>query len=165
MSDNQSVFSKRLKLARDSKGLTQYECADEARISKTTISDYETGKREPTLYNAKTIATILSVSLDWLCGLSDNYCEINNTVEAFALVLKVCNPKIEVNQNHSVLRFNKNTDNNHSYVISRFLEDYSEIENVNSKSNLSKEEYDKLIKDLLEKYKDFPDLPEYKIDK
>jgi hypothetical protein len=81
------------------------------------------------------------------------------------LVLKVCNPKIEVNQNHSVLRFNKNTDNNHSYVISRFLEDYSEIENVNSKSNLSKEEYDKLIKDLLEKYKDFPDLPEYKIDK
>lgn len=64
------IFSERLKSARAEKGLSQVELAKAVGVSAATISSYETvnGTKIPSLDKASTIAAVLEVSLDWLCG-------------------------------------------------------------------------------------------------
>ena len=52
--------------------LSQSELADLLGVQQPTISAYETGSVEPTLSKLVAIARECNVSLDWLCGLSDN---------------------------------------------------------------------------------------------
>ncbi len=68
---NSNVFAERLKKARTEKSLSQAELAEKVGVSTTTISSYEKSKdtKVPALDKAQTIAEILGVSLDWLCGL------------------------------------------------------------------------------------------------
>ena len=72
-----TIFAQRMKQAREEKGLKQNELAKAVGVTPTTISAYEKSDDEgngkkPTLENAQGIAKILGVSLDWLCGMSDN---------------------------------------------------------------------------------------------
>jgi len=75
--ENQLLFSKRLKEAREAKGLKQRELAERIGVSYQTVSSYEkadaSGKvKSPTLDNATAIAKELGVSLDWLCGIEES---------------------------------------------------------------------------------------------
>lgn len=69
------IFAERLRQTRQKNGLTQEELAKKSGVSKSTISLYENPDGEkgknPSLDNAMRIAESLGVSLDWLCGLSD----------------------------------------------------------------------------------------------
>lgn len=72
-----TVFAQRMKQAREAKSLKQNELAKAVGVTPTTISAYEKSDDEgngkkPTLENAQAIAEKLEVSLDWLCGMSDN---------------------------------------------------------------------------------------------
>ena len=62
-----SIFATRLREARERKGMTQIVLADRCGFSYATISQYETGNREPQVMAAKKIADELGVSLDELC--------------------------------------------------------------------------------------------------
>lgn len=68
-----SIFAKRLREARESRGMKQNALAEKVGVSAQTISAYEKGGqadkgKNPTLENAVAIANELGVSLDWLCG-------------------------------------------------------------------------------------------------
>lgn len=72
-----TIFAQRMKQAREAKELKQNELAKAVGVTPTTISAYEKSDDEgngkkPTLENAQAIAEKLEVSLDWLCGMSDN---------------------------------------------------------------------------------------------
>jgi transcriptional regulator with XRE-family HTH domain len=62
------VFPSRLKQARKDYGLTQVETAVLLKIDKSTIANYEVGKREPDMETLVKISLLFEVSLDWLCG-------------------------------------------------------------------------------------------------
>jgi len=62
------MFCNRLFEARKKKGLTQIKTAELANIRQARYSAYETGRQIPPVDVAATLADVLDVSLDWLCG-------------------------------------------------------------------------------------------------
>ena len=64
-----SNFNENLKKARKSAGLTQVGLAKKIGTTKSTISLYESGKREPDIVRLKEIAKALDVSCDYLLGI------------------------------------------------------------------------------------------------
>lgn len=65
-------FQQRLRQLRLKKGVSQQVVADFCRLSKTTVSNYEQGKRIPNLENATALADYFDVSLDYLFGRKNN---------------------------------------------------------------------------------------------
>jgi len=59
-------FGERLRAARDRRGLTQKQLADEAEMHAPRISNYENGDVLPELEGAAKLAAVLDVSLDEL---------------------------------------------------------------------------------------------------
>lgn len=66
-----SSFGERLKELRTEKGILQRELADHLKVSRVTITQYETGNRSPDDEIKKKIAEYFNVSLDYLMGISD----------------------------------------------------------------------------------------------
>lgn len=62
------LFSKRLKLLRKNKGLTQQELAEKIDVKPSTIGMYEQGRREPDGDTLKKLSKVLNVSIDYLLG-------------------------------------------------------------------------------------------------
>lgn len=66
-----NLFGVRLKTLRAERNMTQKKFAEFVGITPVTLSAYENGNKNPSLENVKTIATSCEVTVDWLCGLSD----------------------------------------------------------------------------------------------
>lgn len=64
-------FGRRLKQARQQKEWTQKELSEKAGVSQNSLSAYENLGKIPSLEVGARIAEALDVSLDWLCGLSE----------------------------------------------------------------------------------------------
>jgi len=64
-------FSKRLTDLRQSKGLTQNELAELVNVSRSALSLYELGKREPDYETLVRLADFFDVSVDYLLGVSN----------------------------------------------------------------------------------------------
>ena len=67
-----SQFSAKIKLLRQSYGLTQEQLAERLWTTKSVISSYETGARQPTYQNLIKLATTFRVSTDWLLGINED---------------------------------------------------------------------------------------------
>ena len=67
----QSNFSSKLCKLRMEKDWTQAELSEQVDLSTTIISDYESDKKCPSLYNAFKLSQSLEVTIDTLCGLSE----------------------------------------------------------------------------------------------
>ena len=65
------LFSERLRELRQNKGLPQSQLADALNISKSAISMYELGKREPDLETLEGIADFFNVDINYLIGKED----------------------------------------------------------------------------------------------
>ena len=63
-------FGGRLRQARLQQSLSQAGLALQLDIGRSTLVEYESGRILPSLPVAVRLAVALSVSLDWLCGLS-----------------------------------------------------------------------------------------------
>jgi transcriptional regulator with XRE-family HTH domain len=61
-------FGRRLKAARKKAGLTQARLAELTGLDPVTISQIETGQREPGITRAARLAAALNVTLDELVG-------------------------------------------------------------------------------------------------
>jgi len=61
----------RIKELREEKGLSQTKLAQALGFNQRTISDYETGKREPNVETIKKLCKYFGVSADYLLGLED----------------------------------------------------------------------------------------------
>lgn len=81
MGDFKNVF-KRL---RTSTGLTQAEMAQKLGISKSTISMYENGNREPDFETLEMIADFFNVDIDYLLGRTDKTTLLPETVGHYYL--------------------------------------------------------------------------------
>lgn len=65
------MFSFRLRQLREEAGWTQEELALKLNLTQSTIAYYENDRKKPTLENAKIIAKLFNISLDYLIGFSD----------------------------------------------------------------------------------------------
>ncbi|MCF8002418.1 MAG: helix-turn-helix domain-containing protein [Halanaerobiales bacterium] len=65
------TFSKRLKYLRKESDLYQKELAEKIGVSRTTITQYENGAREPNYEILKKLANFFEVSTDYLLGNTD----------------------------------------------------------------------------------------------
>ena len=74
----ENIFGIRLKEIRKIKGITQVELAEMINTSQSAITDYELGKKFPTVPVIIRIAKALNVSADYLLGLTDNPQPWNN---------------------------------------------------------------------------------------
>ena len=63
------VIGKKLKQLRKSKGLTQEQVAEKVDITRSTISNYEIGRRTPHLKDLSALAGVFGVGLDYF-GIS-----------------------------------------------------------------------------------------------
>lgn len=159
---NVALFCKRLKEARANKKMTQKELSEKTGVSTVMISAYEnddisTGKN-PALSNVYLLATALGVSIDWLCGLSDNSelqkNGINIDTEKFLYSITEL-----VNNCPSCNVINKPYGDEYSITISNslltdFISDYSEVQSVIVKKLLPEEVEETVIKSIIDKYKD-----------
>lgn len=66
-----SNFTTRFKELRKSADFTQDELANKLGIVKSTVSMYETGKRQPDFEKLEEIADLFNVNMDYLLGRSD----------------------------------------------------------------------------------------------
>ncbi len=57
-----------LKAARESAGMSQKQVAITLKVSGPTVSQWESGKKTPTLENLRALASLYGVSLDYLAG-------------------------------------------------------------------------------------------------
>lgn len=84
--DNKEIFSERLKELRSQTGKTQKQFAEFVESTPATISAYENATKNPSLEVVMNIARKCNVSLDWICGFSD---EKGIPLNACADILKV----------------------------------------------------------------------------
>ena len=74
------VIGKKLKQLRKSRGLTQEQVAEKVDITRSTISNYEIGRRTPHLKDLSALASVFGVGLD--------YFGITPKDEAFELIAR-----------------------------------------------------------------------------
>lgn len=67
-----SIFALRIKKLRQMNNLNQASFAKLIGTNQSTLSAYENGDRLPPFEILLSLATEFQVSLDWLCGLSEN---------------------------------------------------------------------------------------------
>lgn len=68
VSSGDSPFPGRLKEARDARGLSQLDLAQQSGLQPSAISHFETGGRRPSFGNLQLLAEVLDVSTDYLLG-------------------------------------------------------------------------------------------------
>ncbi len=68
-----NIFGKRLRELRKEKEMGQVELAGELHVSKSIISLWENGLREPTLSYLIAIADYFEVTVDYLVGRKEYY--------------------------------------------------------------------------------------------
>lgn len=64
-------FGERLRIEREKRGLSQEELGNMINAAKSTISQYELGKRKPDTDILKQFAILFGCTTDYLLGLSD----------------------------------------------------------------------------------------------
>ena len=62
------IIARRLRMAREGRGMRQEDLSIRSGVHKNTIYAYEIGKATPGAQNLVALADALEVSLDWLCG-------------------------------------------------------------------------------------------------
>ncbi len=62
------IFQIKLKEARKRREFTQEEAAKELGISRTNITNYETGRTEPDIETLCRLIELYEISADWLLG-------------------------------------------------------------------------------------------------
>lgn len=65
------VFPKRLRQAREMRGLSQSELAKRAKLDPSAVSHFETGGRKPSFANLRRLADALDVTTDYLLGRTE----------------------------------------------------------------------------------------------
>ena len=68
-SEKGSVFGRRLRAAREMRGLSQRELGEKLGVSQSAVA-YLEGVERPSFENLVKVAQLLDVSADYLCGLT-----------------------------------------------------------------------------------------------
>lgn len=68
-----TTFGDRLKQLRLKAGLSQQELSNELKIGRSTLANYEQGKREPNFETLEIIADYFNVDMNFLTGYTSDY--------------------------------------------------------------------------------------------
>jgi len=110
-------FKNRLKTLRIEKKITQNELAEELNYSRSTISQYEGGFREPSLNFLVDIADFFNVSLDYLLGKTNVRLSFQNYLSKYTeSILLFINP-----QNGQIVDYSPGAINFYGYTEAEFL--------------------------------------------
>lgn len=162
--DNLSILSSRIKELRIKNSLTQRDLAKAINTTATSISAYETGLKTPSISIVKKIAEYFNVSLDWLCGVSDN--QSNNGITTYADIIKL----LILIEQHINLRLSFTTEqmydtfidyatiNFEDKTIKSFIKEWQKIQELHSDNTIDDDLYQLWIDKQLKQY-DKPVVP------
>ena len=83
------TLGERLARLRKEKKLTQMELANQASISRSRLSLYETDRREPDLQTLIQLANFFGVSTDYLLGINDKRISANSAIYSDDLIKRL----------------------------------------------------------------------------
>ena len=89
MTDLMSHVGPRLRLARERRGLSLKEVAEQTGAYISNLSCYESGKRTPALPLFVDLARVLGVSTDYLLGIDEEYTAAGELQEIVANLLQL----------------------------------------------------------------------------
>lgn len=165
-----NIFSKRVKELRESLGMSQADFAKSVNTSQTTLSSYENTDKTPSLDIVKEIASKYNVSLDWLCGISDETPSAS-VISTYSDIISILTA---LEDNHTLCieiaydipsNYNENGFINFSDVppqlgtirfndskITAFLHEWQDMLRLLKNGTIKKSLYSLWLKDQLEKY-------------
>lgn len=160
-----NTLPKRLKEAREKQKLTQAKLSEktgaDTLVNNASISDYENGKKIPTLESIYRLAQSLGVSIDWLCGYEIDKTDTISVPVALMTVLKKLNPRIESEPNGTSVKLVFD----YNFPVKKFFDEYSAIINAENQNIFPEHMMNQLKKNLLKDYDYLPNLPDYSFDK
>lgn len=154
-----SLFSERLKAARQQKGISQAELAQAVGVTAATISSYENSKNAkiPALDKAYAMAETLDVGLDRLCGYeNEDAVDARKILSTFVFLLSHLKLDIftEGLPAFSITGYDKE--------IGEFLKEYQKIQPVLEDENIPEYLKNGLLETLYSKFKNYSYCPESK---
>lgn len=166
------VLGSRIKELRNKHHLNQGEFAKKVGISKTSLSGYENGDKNPSILSLLEISKAFDVSIDWLCGADtpktassfDNYGDLIRTLTDIATIFS-CKINIRLTSNSGVT---KAILGDAAFIdisiedseLFNFFEEWKEIKPLYDKGTISQKFYDSWLAEKIELYKSKP-LPDY----
>ena len=149
------MYAERLKELRLIKGYTQTQAATIVNVSAPSYAAYESGKSKPTIDALVDFARHYGVSIDWLCGLSDNQ-NLNSKPSSYSDIISML-VKLEDtvsfdiistiigDELHDVICFSDS-------VTNHFLEDWKPLLTLKRNHTIDKKLHDLWIEDKLKEY-------------
>ena len=86
-----NTFSNILRQLRSEKNISTYKLADILHVSRSSISNYETGIRTPSYELLVEIATFFNVSIDYLLGRTSDRRTADQILEEYSVICDVKN--------------------------------------------------------------------------
>lgn len=154
MSDT-AIFSKRMREARNRKGLKQKELAEKIGVKAQAISSYETLGKLPTMENGILIAKTLGVSLDWLCGLDEKvpiekFKSTGGIIRSILEVIQETGAFVLINQDDSTLpNAGKAELHFKDAIIANFLSEWDKIHRLLLDKTIDEKFYQMWLDDKL----------------
>ncbi len=163
------LFAKRLKEARQNKGIKQKELSEITGISVAMLSAYENPNakagKNPTLSTAYTLANALDVPIDWLCGLDDRNTHQNTEIILTSLLSFIFDNPYRTNIKREWWENPNATDSRDgimlcwleavvedSSLMSEFLSKAIELKLIAQKDILTSDMLETLKKNLIDRY-------------
>lgn len=157
MDFDRKILAERLKIARTNKGFTQKELSGKIGVNPKMLSAYESKSavngQNPSLNKIVAISKVLGVSVDWLCGLSDNEKsenkkEIDTETFLYSMMI-ILNKTVVVGKHDNFLIFLQKIE------LKSFVEEYINIKKSILDKNLLPKGFDEeiIIRGIVEKYR------------
>lgn len=155
---NRDIFSKRLKETREKTKMTQKDFAELVGSTSATISAYENATKNPSLDLVITIAEKCEVSIDWLCGFTDEI-KIKPKVETYSDVVRLLlslaanedfEMKLGIDDGLGSKEYNGITIDDPT--IKKFLEDWDKMKNLLENGSIDKELYNLWVEKTITKH-------------
>lgn len=100
-----NTFSNILRQLRSEKNISTYKLADILHVSRSSISNYETGIRTPSYELLVEIANFFNVSIDYLLGRTSDRRTADQILEEYSVICDVKN--LDKNQKDFIINFIK----------------------------------------------------------
>lgn len=164
-----SILGIRIRELRNFLNKTQKEFAEIVGCTAATLSAYENGSKSPSLDIVKNIAEKCSVSLDWLCGLSDKQ-TINEKCISYSDIVKMLlsidkytNISLEkklyeigsLNKSDGFIDYTEDefvTLHFNNQIINEFLNDWIKMREFYLENTIDQDVYNLWIEKTLKKY-------------
>lgn len=150
------LFAERLKKARGQKQISQAELAKAVGVSAATISSYETlnGTKIPSLDKAAAIAEHLGISLDYLCGVSNEGNEPSVAELLLNLITAVRSFGFNIDYRMSGETDNEVILSSSNDILMEFFQDYGKIAPILNDKTFPEYIRNSLLNPIIEKNKE-----------